>query len=306
MAHDQLFKELLRAFFREFVELFFPDVAEHLDFARVTFLDREMFTDLPEGSVREPDLVAQTFTRDGTPELVLLHVEVQSERRADVRYRVFEYYALLRLRFKLPVFPVVLYLAPGTGGSTQETYTESLFGRDILTFHYGAVGVPDLDADDYLERDNPLASALTALMKASKEGRPYQKQVSLQRIATSGVDDARKMLLANIVETYLPLSAAEQEQFAALLAQPGTEETRQMISVYEERGIAKGLQQGLQEGIVGGKRDTLLRLLRVKFGALPPSVEAQVQAIADEAQLDTLSERVLTANSLQDMGLKAE
>ena len=302
MPHDQLFKELLRAFFREFMELFFPDVAERLDFERVTFLDREMFTDLPEGSVREPDLVAQTYTRDGTLGIVLLHVEVQAERRSEFRYRIFEYYALLRLRFKLPVFPVVLYLVPGTGGNTQETYTESLFGREILTFHYGAVGVPDLSADDYLERDNPLASALTALMKVSKEGRPYQKQVSLQRIAISTVDEARKMLLANIVETYLPLSEEEQGRFRELLAQSGSEETNQMISVYEERGIAKGLQQG----IVGGKRDMMLKLLRLKFGTLPQNVEAKVQALTAETELDTLSERVLTANSLQEMGLEAE
>ncbi len=60
MAQDQLFKDLLRTFFREFLELFFPDVAARLDFSRVRFLDKEAFTDLPDGSRREADLVAQT------------------------------------------------------------------------------------------------------------------------------------------------------------------------------------------------------------------------------------------------------
>jgi hypothetical protein len=68
--HDQLFKELLRVFFREFLELFFPEVAARLDFARVVFLDKEVFTDVPEGSRRELDLVAQVYTQDGTPELI--------------------------------------------------------------------------------------------------------------------------------------------------------------------------------------------------------------------------------------------
>jgi len=53
MAHDQLFKELPSAFFREFMELFFPDIAARLDFSRVTFLDKETFTDLPKGEQRE-------------------------------------------------------------------------------------------------------------------------------------------------------------------------------------------------------------------------------------------------------------
>ena len=67
MAHDQLFKDLLRAFFHEFMELFFPEVANRLDFSRVTFLDKEVFTDLPQGKQREADLVAQVLHWKASP-----------------------------------------------------------------------------------------------------------------------------------------------------------------------------------------------------------------------------------------------
>ena len=53
MGHDQLFKEVLKAYFREFLQLFFPDVAEHLDFETRRFLDKEHFTDTTKGSRRE-------------------------------------------------------------------------------------------------------------------------------------------------------------------------------------------------------------------------------------------------------------
>ncbi len=95
MAHDQLFKELLQAFLREFMELFFPDIAARLDWEQVTFPNTELFTDVPEGSVRRADTVALVPTLDGDPELVLINVETQSERRSEVRFRVFEYYMLL-------------------------------------------------------------------------------------------------------------------------------------------------------------------------------------------------------------------
>ena len=62
MSHDQLFKELLQAFFREFMELFYLDVAARLDFSRVSFLDKETFTDFPQGDQREADIVAQVYT----------------------------------------------------------------------------------------------------------------------------------------------------------------------------------------------------------------------------------------------------
>lgn len=175
MPQDQWFKELLQAFFREFLELFFSAVAARLDFARVTFLDKEAFTDWPEGARREADLVAQVYTLDGQPELILVHTEIQTQRRGEFPYRMFEYYALLRLRYKSPVFPIVVYLAPGAGGLVKETYAETLFGEAILTFVYNAVGLPDLEADDYFERDNPLAPAFSALMRPGGPGRALRR-----------------------------------------------------------------------------------------------------------------------------------
>ena len=47
LGHDQLFKALLEKFFRDFLELFFPAVAERLDFGTLAFLDKGLFADLP-------------------------------------------------------------------------------------------------------------------------------------------------------------------------------------------------------------------------------------------------------------------
>src|SRR5262249_29731349 len=98
---------------------------------------------------------------------------------------MWEYYSLLRRRLKLPVFPVVVHLAPGAGGLTTETYREGLFGRETLLHAYDVVGLPDLSADDYLDRDNPLAPALSALMRPSRLGRVAQKSHALRRIVES-------------------------------------------------------------------------------------------------------------------------
>jgi hypothetical protein len=136
MPYDQLFKDLLRTFFREFMELFFPQASARLDFSRITFLDKELFTDLPEGEQREVDLVAQVYTLDGIPEIVLVHVEVEAQRRRTFPFRMFEYFMLLRLRHRVPVFPAVIYLSPGAGGMTEETYREDVLGREVVRFIY--------------------------------------------------------------------------------------------------------------------------------------------------------------------------
>ena len=74
MGHDQFFKDFFRTFFRDFLDLFYPDIAARLDFGSLRFLEKELFTDFPEGSLREADVVAELETRDGAKELVLVHI----------------------------------------------------------------------------------------------------------------------------------------------------------------------------------------------------------------------------------------
>ena len=118
----------------------------------------------------------------------------------------------------------------------------------------------------------------------------------MERTVHSDLDEARKALLPNVIETYLKLNEAEEEEFRRIIRQEEMGEVRQLLTVYEERGIMKG--------IVQGKRDSLMRLLRLKFGNLPENVVSKIQAIEDEAELNALVERVLTADSLKEMGLE--
>jgi hypothetical protein len=309
MAQDQQFKDLLQAFFGEFLELFYPDVAARLDLARVTFLDKETFTDVPEGSRREADLVAHVFTQSGEPELILVHVEVQTQRRLDFTYRMWEYYALLRFRHRLPVFPIVVYLAPGTGGVTEETYEEALFGRTLLTFRYQAVGLPDLPSDDYVEHANPLGAALSALMRPGRTGRALRKALSLRRTEQSGLDEARRALLRYLIDIYLPLNTDEEEELRRIIGQPEFEEVQEVITSFEQRalerglergiqqGIERGIEQGIEQGIVQGKRDMLLKVARARFGEPTPVLAGAIGAARTAAELDALLDRLLKAAS---------
>jgi predicted transposase/invertase (TIGR01784 family) len=89
-----------------------------------------------------------------------------------------------------------------------------------------------------------------------------------------------------------------EELVARLTAAVGESEKEEIVTVADqliEQGRRKGLQQGHREG----QREMLLRQLRVRFGALPESAVAQIDA-ADGAQLETFAERVLTAASLAE------
>lgn len=299
MGHDQLFKKVLEKFLKEFLELFFPSVARRLDFGAVELLDKELPLDFPKGTTREVDFAARLTTREGKPEIVLVHVEIQSRPEKDLAQRMFEYYSLLWLRHRVPVFPIVLYLQGGEG-LADEKYQHSLFDREILRFRYASVGLARLQAEEYLGT-GPLGVALAALMsRARHRDPPLLRHQMLRWVVTSGLDDARKLLLVNIIETYFELSDDEQRRFERLLSR---KEFR-IVQEVKETWLDRARTEGRQAGVIEGKRETLLRQLSAKFGSLRPDTIAKVAAVQSAAELDAYLERVITAGSLQDVGLE--
>ena len=112
--HDRLFKDLLRTFFVEFLDLFLPAVRAYVAPESLVFLDKEVFTDITAGERYEADLVVQArFRREVS--CFLIHVEHQAQAEAEFGRRMFRYFARLHERYGVPVYPVVVFShdAPG-------------------------------------------------------------------------------------------------------------------------------------------------------------------------------------------------
>jgi hypothetical protein len=334
MSHDQLFKEVLQAHLQDFLELFFPDVAARLNLDSPRFRDKEFFTDFPKGSRREADVVAELKTHEGAPELVLVHIEVELQAGEKIAQRMFEYYALLRHRYQLPVFPVVVYLHGGQGLRKQE-YKETLFERELIRFSFMSIGLAKLEAKEYVEK-SPLAAALAALMNRRRVRDRFELRANmLRQIAKGPLDDAKKFLLGIIVETYFELDEGETERFRRFLWKRGYREVEKMEGTWadkmmdkgriegllkgreqgreegheqgreegHEQGREEGHEQGFKDGTLEGKRGTLMRLLTAKFGSVSEETKSRIQALESISELDVYLERVLTAESIEDMGL---
>ncbi len=217
MGHDQLFKDFLRAFLKDFLELVYPELAERLDFGTLHLLDKELFTDFPEGKMREADLVAEVETRDESPSLVLIHIEVQVRTERDFGERMFRYFAMLWLRHWIPIVPIVIYLRGGPGDIGVRQYMMRLFGQEQLRFRYRSVALARLDAQRYVDSGNPVAAALAALMDRRRTKDTLTlRAVMLQRVAESAMDDARKLLLTNMIETYFTVAPKHKERFRGI------------------------------------------------------------------------------------------
>ena len=304
MGHDQRFKEFLHAFLQDFLKLFYPHVEKRLEFETIEFLGTEVFTDLHDGSRREADVVAKLRTRDGEPELVLIHIEIQSRPQRDVNERMFEYYSLLRARYKLPIFPVVVYLRRGKKGLVVEEYHERLFDFEILKFRYESVHLARLDAEEYLEKEAPVGAALAALMDRSKSRNVESLRVAmLWKVVESALDEARQFLLVDLIETYFRLSREQRERYQRLMSRKEYRKVQDVELTWAEELEEKGRKEGRKEGRLTGKRETLERLMIAKFGALPETTAKRVQELDSLDEIDRYLERVLVAASLAEMQL---
>ena len=94
----------------------------------------------------------------------------------------------------------------------------------------------------------------------------------------------------------IPVSADEESRRLAFVRERAVRDELTLLKEAEERGIEKGIEKGAQEK----SRNTLTKLLTLRFGSLP---EAAVQRLGEARveQLDAWIEKVLFASTLEDV-----
>ena len=249
--HDQRFKALIQAFFAEFLLLFFGKWAARFDLGSVSWLDKEVLPDPPDGSRHVLDLVAQLRAKvPVSPEagdqpadwLALLHVEIDaSDKTTRVKPRLPPYYMHLRGKYGLPVLPIVIYLKVGLDGVGIDVVVEEFWELDVLTFKYLYVGLPALNAEEYVQGDNWLGVALSALMKISPDRIAWLGAEALRRLASAPLTDQQRFLLGECVQAYLPLDDVQREQYERMIA--GEEYSG--VKTMNKTSFDKGLEQGI-------------------------------------------------------------
>jgi hypothetical protein len=303
--HDQLFKRLLREFFREFATLFLPSVDSYLDPTSIEFLDKELFTEKQPGDKRNADLVAKARFR-GVTAYFLIHIEPESSRRRKrgaFAWRMFDYFALLTRNHRLPVYPVALLSYDTPRNLEADSWRVAFPDKTILEFHFTVIQLNRLKWRDYLRQDNPVAAALMAKMGFASEERVEVKKECLRMIARLRYEPEKTKFLAGFVDTYLRLNAEEHKQFVAALKNMPREErktTMEIMTSWEEMGWNRGIQQGEQIGLQKGERAIVLRQLARRVGVLSKRAQTSIARLSIE-QVESLSEALLDFTHPRDL-----
>jgi hypothetical protein len=127
-----------------------------------------------------------------------------------------------------------------------------------------------------------------AVLSAIAHGRSADIPLAA-RIASADIDAERSRLYLDLI--LISLSQNAPEAFEATMNSLGYE--------YQSDFARRYYGQGNAEGKAEGRVEIILKLLALRFGLLTEAVQARVHS-AQDAQLDAVAERVLTARTLEE------
>ena len=291
--HDRLFKELLRAFFIEFLEAFLPTVAQYIEPGSLEFLDKELFTDINSRTKHVVDLVVKAKFK-GEEAFFLIHVENQSATDEDIARRMFQYFARLHQQYKLPVYPILICSFDAPTRPEPNHYRVSFPDMNVLQFNYRVIQLNRLPWRRFVKQPNPAATALMTRMKMTASERPKVKLECLRLLATLKLDPARTQVIGAFLDTYLKLTAEEFRRYEQAFNELAPEERTSAMEIMSSWGL-EGLEKGLQQG----KESLILRLLNRRLGAIPAGTPEKLDNLSAD-DLDNLGEALLDFETYAD------
>ncbi|MBF6081392.1 Rpn family recombination-promoting nuclease/putative transposase [Nocardia cyriacigeorgica] len=291
-------------------------------------LDWDVLEPLPCSFVSEQlrstysDLLFRTGL-DGHDAYIYLLMEHQSRSDPFMALRMLDYVVAIWNRHldeypktkRLPaVIPLVVHASPRGHSWRAPTEVADLIDLDPATRRDLTPYLPrlrflldDLTAVDLTElrarAATPTVRVVLTLLKLAP-GNPHldidlQPLVSdLRRIisAPGGLDDLQSIL------TYIfGVGDTIDTDLAPLIDQLGPQ-AKETFMTTAERLQERGRAEGRVEGRAEGRAETLIELLALKFGPVPAAVAAAVGQASAE-QLHVWTARILTANSLDEMGI---
>ena len=178
-----------------------------------------------------------------------------------------------------------------------------MFSRFVPTFDILFLSVKETDESDLTKSDHPLGWLLTVLQKehANKEAIRTALIEAMSHINTLGEEQAqqRRRAISYLLLLILHRRPADEHAELSTLVDQQIEQP----SDREEVGIMTQTmaEHLIEQGETRAKQEALLKLIRFQFESVPESVTNEITLIQSLARLDSLFERVLNAQTLDEI-----
>ena len=310
--HDRSIRWLLeeREFVRGLIDLIDDTIVAHLEFEKLTHINRSYIPDnLRE---QESDIVFTVpFRSEEQTEELLIYILIEHQSTVDVTMasRVLFYMTQIwdtqrrqwdsknlpksQWRYR-PVIPIVLYTGEqkwSVPPSLSELMdSPEMFSRFIPKFDILFLSVKETDAVELTKTDHPIGWLFTVLQKehANKDEISRALIDAAKHINTLGTEDKGQWRRAIF---YLQSDHREEGEVMA----------QTMAEHLFKQGEKRGEKRGEKKGETRAKRDSLLKLLSLRFESVPEPIIKKVSGMRSPSKLDKLFEKAATTQTLDEI-----
>lgn len=238
IPHDEAFKKLLETFYQEFIDLFFPELGDMLDYSETRFLMQELLVDIVGEEARELDLLLETRYK-GLDGYILIHLEPQSYKDHEFRDRMFIYFSRLFERYRKDhklIIPIAIFTSDEVR-EEQDTLEMSIPEHNILRFQFLKVELRKQNWRRFIDSDNAVAAALLAKMGyTTREAREVRREfLRMFMKLRAQLDQGRLALIMSVADLYFKPDRVQDEEIL-----------RELIDHYPEEGSHYGTNASLE------------------------------------------------------------
>ena len=319
------------------IEIVAGELVELIDFSKIIQVNRSYIPDnLRE---QESDIVFRVpFQSESDTDELLIYILIEHQSTVDptMGFRVLFYMTQIwdsqrrewesqsvpkgQWRFR-PILPIVFYTGEQrwTTPLTLDAIMDipDVLSRFVPKFDTLFLGVKDTDESELTKTDHPLGWLLTVLQKEQATVEALREALieALSHINTLDEASAQQRWRAISYLLLLILHRRPFEEHPELtyllgqhVQQPSDREevelmAQTMAEHLIEQGIEQGKAQGIEQGEIKAKQADVLKILRHRFDTVPESLSGEINSIRSLPRLDALLERVLTANTLDEIDL---
>ena len=109
--HDSAWKDILDAYFKEFMEFFYPKIAKGMDWRhRYISLDKELQSITTNAMIGKTyvDKLVKVNALSGQEEVILIHIEIQGQKEENFSKRLFHYYCKLFSKYDQSILTLAI------------------------------------------------------------------------------------------------------------------------------------------------------------------------------------------------------
>ena len=300
VSHDQNFKNLIVDYPRDALAFFAPaEAPAPEDDVTIVPLRQEQLKDRLGGGYRALDAPLLVKWADGHRATVVFALEHESDWRRFSPHRLARYCLDLAEMFDTDrVVPVAIFLRDAKAAPASLVLgTER---RAYLRFDYLACRLTDTPYEDWRESRNVAALVNLPNMRVPEGRRVDAYADAMRGLGAVETDPDKRAKYMEFIEVYARLSEDEKRRFESDYAEEKAAMAGFIQSAREEgrqEGRHEGLERGVRQGRVQGERAVLERLLRRRFGLLPPAVAARLSR-ASAGEIEAWADNVLDAATL--------